>query len=79
MLDIIAHVLSLIGFSIMCGGYYLTINDIVKPTDRRYLWANLIGALALLFSLLIHFNLGSILIEIFLCMVTTHALIKSKP
>jgi len=44
----------------------------------RYQLLNLIGAVLLIVSLMVHFNLGSMLIEIFWIAITLYAMIKNK-
>ncbi len=47
-------------------------------TSFRYQLLNLIGAVLLIISLIVHFNLGSMLIEIFWIAITLYAMIKNK-
>ena len=43
----------------------------------NYQLLNLVGAIALIISLLVHFNLGSFLIEVFWIMITLYGLFKT--
>lgn len=49
--------------------------DIHSPT---YQWLNLSGAVLLLISLCVHFNLGSFIIEVFWIIITLYGMIKSR-
>ncbi|NKQ41066.1 MAG: hypothetical protein HF962_05805 [Sulfurovum sp.] len=44
----------------------------------RYQILNLIGAILLTISLLVHFNLGSMLIEIFWIIITIYGMMKNR-
>jgi len=43
----------------------------------QYQLLNLIGAIALIISLMVHFNLGSFLIEVFWIMITLYGIFKT--
>ncbi len=46
-------------------------------TSFTYQFLNLIGAILLLISLFVHFNLGSFIIEIFWIIITLYAIYKN--
>ncbi|MCP4971065.1 MAG: hypothetical protein GY932_10765 [Arcobacter sp.] len=46
-------------------------------TSFTYQFLNLIGAILLLISLFVHFNLGSFIIEIFWIIITLYAMYKN--
>ncbi|CAL9992175.1 hypothetical protein VPHD479_0332 [Vibrio phage D479] len=74
MLLVFGHVIGTIGMVLVCIAFWLTTSERRKPTDNDYLWINLTGAILLLGSLLINFNLGSFMIEIFWCAISIHGL-----
>lgn len=66
------------GMACIVYAYYLLHADKVEKDDRNYQWLNLIGAILLTISLLVHFNLGSFLIEVFWIAITLYGMIKGK-
>jgi predicted membrane protein len=53
----------------------------IEKLDRHslsYQLLNLFGAILLLISLFVHFNLGSFIIEVFWIIITLYAIIKQK-
>jgi len=44
----------------------------------QFQYINLIGAILLLISLCVHFNLGSFIIEVFWILITLYGIIKHK-
>jgi len=54
----------IIGVILTLLAYFLINLDKVTSTSVSYVWLNLIGSILLLYSLLFHWNLSSVLIEI---------------
>lgn len=59
------HLLGLAGMSSIVVAYFLLEQGTLNRDRASYYWLNLTGALLLELSLLINFNLGSFVIEIF--------------
>jgi hypothetical protein len=56
--------IGVVGVVLTLLAYYLLNVNKLKSTSLMYVWLNLIGATMLLYSLLFHWNLASVLIEI---------------
>lgn len=56
--------------------YFLLQIGKMSSEDLSYQFVNLIGAILLIISLLVHFNLGSFLIEVFWVFITIYGIIK---
>lgn len=65
MIEIFGHILGTLGAAFICIAFYMTVCANYKPTDLLYLVVNLFGAVLLTISLIINFNLGSFMIELF--------------
>lgn len=65
MINIIADIVGMAGTSLVVGAFFLLQLNKVSPKGLLYNLMNLSGALFLLFSLCINFNLASFVIEIF--------------
>ncbi len=65
MLSIVADIIGMMGTGLVVGAFFLLQLNKVSPKGLVYNLMNLIGALFLLFSLCINFNLASFVIEIF--------------
>jgi hypothetical protein len=65
MLNIIADIVGMAGTSLVVGAFFLLQLNKLSPKGLIYNVMNLCGALFLLFSLCINFNLASFVIEIF--------------
>ncbi|MFN6969385.1 MAG: CBU_0592 family membrane protein [Rheinheimera sp.] len=65
MINIIADIVGMAGTCLVVGAFFLLQLNKVSPKGLLYNLMNLIGALFLLFSLCINFNLASFVIEIF--------------
>jgi len=61
----IGHVISMIGMACVVFAYLAAERDWLDNKNVKFYVINLIGAILLLISLLINFNLGSFVIEIF--------------
>ena len=60
-----AHVVGFLGMLCVVLAFWLVVNEKWKPTSLAYNLLNGAGAVLLILSLLVHFNLGSFVIEIF--------------
>jgi predicted membrane protein len=65
MLNILADIVGMAGTSLVVGAFFLLQLNKLSPKGLIYNLMNLSGALFLLFSLCINFNLASFVIEIF--------------
>ena len=65
MINIIADIVWMAGTCLVVGAFFLLQLNKVSPKGLLYNLMNLSGALFLLFSLCINFNLASFVIEIF--------------
>ena len=75
--DIPAQVASVLGMALVVFAYLALERGWLDQRDLRLYVINLVGAVLLLLSLLIHFNLGSIIIEIFWISISLLGLVKS--
>ena len=64
-LDLAANIIGMLGTTMVVGAYFLIQIDRMDAKGLAYNLWNLIGALFLLLSLLVHFNLASFVIELF--------------
>ncbi|MFW0778549.1 MAG: CBU_0592 family membrane protein [Rickettsiales bacterium] len=65
MIAVFGHVVGFIGMACVVFAFYMTVEGTWSSQGLRYNQVNLGGAVLLLISLLIHFNLGSFIIELF--------------
>ncbi|HCU66321.1 MAG TPA: hypothetical protein DF774_11230 [Rheinheimera sp.] len=65
MLSLIADIVGMAGTCLVVGAFFLLQLNKANPKGLLYNLMNLCGALFLLFSLCINFNLASFVIEIF--------------
>lgn len=65
MINLLADIVGMAGTSLVVGAFFLLQLNKVSPKGLNYNLMNLTGALFLLFSLCINFNLASFVIEIF--------------
>jgi predicted membrane protein len=61
----LGHTISMVGMACVVFAYFSVERDWLDNKDVKFYLINLIGAILLLISLLINFNLGSFVIEIF--------------
>ncbi|GHA18531.1 hypothetical protein GCM10008090_30160 [Arenicella chitinivorans] len=64
-IDLLANIIGMLGTSMVVGTYFLLQLNKLDAKGLAYNLWNLVGAVLLLISLLIHFNLASFVIEIF--------------
>lgn len=67
-----------VGMLFIVYAYFLLQAEKVFQHSLKFQILNLVGAFLLIISLLVHFNLGSFLIEIFWVIITIYGMIKSK-
>lgn len=65
-----------LGMLCVVGAYFLLQLEKISSKSLTYQYINLIGAILLIVSLLVHFNLGSFLIEVFWIFITLYAMFK---
>jgi len=76
--DILFNTIGLIGMLLLLSSYYLLQRGMLASNDSRYLWMNLISAVALVISLLRFWNLSSFLIECAWIAISVQGLVKLK-
>ncbi|WP_320033462.1 CBU_0592 family membrane protein [Halarcobacter sp.] len=73
----IFQLIGFIGMVFVVVAYFLLQTEKKKITSWTYQVLNLIGAILLLISLFVHFNLGSFVIEIFWIIITILGMYKN--
>lgn len=76
MLGIIAHVIGLLGMLLVVFAFHKTVEGSWDGKGETFNVVNLCGAVLLLLSLLVHFNLGSFVIEIFWILISLRGLYR---
>jgi predicted membrane protein len=74
----IFQIIGFIGMLFIVYAYFLLQASKVKHNSLKFQIINLIGAILLIISLLVHFNLGSFLIEVFWIIITLYGIIKNR-
>ncbi len=64
-LDLAANIIGMLGTSIVVGTYFLLQMGKMDSQSLSFNLLNLLGATLLMLSLLVHFNLASMVIEVF--------------
>ena len=64
-MELLANIIGMIGTALVVGTYFLLQLERLDPKGFAYNSLNLLGAVLLLLSLLVHFNLASFVIEVF--------------
>lgn len=64
-IELLANIIGMLGTLFVVGSYFLMQLNKLDPKGLRFNLINLAGAVFLLLSLLVHFNLASFIIEIF--------------
>ncbi len=72
----IGHMLGMVGMTCVVYAYLSVERDWLNNKDIKFYLINLIGAVLLLISLLINFNLGSFIIEIFWVIISINGIIN---
>lgn len=77
MISTFAHVLGFMGMLCVVLAFHMTVSGRWSSQSRKYNVVNLIGAVLLIISLTIHFNLGSFVIEIFWIIISIRGILQS--
>ncbi len=64
-IELLANIIGMVGTFFVVGSYFLMQLNKLDPKGFRFNLINLAGAVFLLLSLLVHFNLASFVIEVF--------------
>jgi hypothetical protein len=64
-IDLLANIIGMVGTLFVVGSYFLMQLNKLDPKGLRFNLINLLGAIFLLLSLFVHFNLASFVIELF--------------
>ena len=75
-MHVAGHTIGLFGMACIVLAYYLIETGGMNRDDIKYYWLNLSGACLLVLSLLINFNLGSFVIEIFWIAISILGMIR---
>ncbi|MBX2849056.1 MAG: hypothetical protein KTR16_12095 [Acidiferrobacterales bacterium] len=75
-MELLANIIGMLGTACVVGVYVLQQMDKVDSKGFTYNVCNLLGAILLLVSLLVHFNLASFVIELFWIAASLLGLIK---
>lgn len=73
----IFQLIGFLGMVFVVVAYFLLQTERQEITSWTYQVLNLIGAILLLISLFVHFNLGSFIIEIFWIIITLYGMYKN--
>ena len=73
----IYQLIGFLGMIFVVVAYFLLQTERHKITSLTYQVLNLIGAILLLISLFVHFNLGSFIIEVFWIIITVYGMYKN--
>ena len=76
IMELLADIIGMAGTSLVVGAFFLLQLNKVSPVGLTYNLMNLVGAMFLLFSLCINFNLASFVIEIFWIAASLIGLVK---
>lgn len=72
-----AHIVGFLGMACVVIAFWCVVSERWKPTSLPYNVLNGIGAILLILSLCVHFNLGSFVIEIFWISISAIGIYKS--
>ncbi len=67
-----------VGMLFIVYAYFLLQSCKESQDSLKFQILNLIGAVLLIISLLVHFNLGSFMIEVFWIIITIYGMLKKK-
>jgi len=73
----IYQIIGFIGMVFIVYAYFLLQIGKYDSKSLRFQYINLIGAVLLLISLFVHFNLGSFIIEVFWIIITLYGIYKN--
>jgi len=74
----IFQIIGFIGMLFIVYAYFLLQAQKVQHHSLKFQVLNLCGAILLIISLLVHFNLGSFMIEVFWVIITIYGIIKNR-
>lgn len=72
-----ADVIGLVGVSLILLCYFLLQTGRLMPSSFQFSLFNLIGAILILSSLLVHWNLASVVIEVFWILISIFGLVRA--
>jgi hypothetical protein len=75
-MEVLANIIGISGTALLIGSYFLLQKGRVKADDWSYLWANLIAACMIFYSLFWYWNWASVLIEIFWIGITIYGMVR---
>ncbi|AKP73800.1 CBU_0592 family membrane protein [Piscirickettsia salmonis] len=75
-MSLFGQLIGTVGMILVVIAYFLVVSQRVTPGSLPFSIVNLIGAILLLISLCIHFNLGSFIIEIFWILISLYGIVK---
>ncbi|ALA25092.1 permease [Piscirickettsia salmonis] len=75
-MSLFGQLIGTVGMALVVIAYFLVVSQRVTPGSLPFSVINLIGAILLLISLCIHFNLGSFIIEIFWILISLYGIVK---
>lgn len=78
MISLFGHWIGFIGMLCVVLAFYMTVTGKWGSQSLRYNLVNLAGAILLIISLFIHFNLGSFIIEVFWIMISLKGIYNAK-
>ena len=78
MISLFGHWIGFIGMLCVVLAFYKAVTGSWDSQSLRYNLVNLAGAICLIISLSIHFNLGSFVIEIFWIMISLKGIYNAK-
>ena len=74
----IFQIIGFVGMLFIVYAYFLPQTHKAEHDSLGFQFLNLIGAILLIISLLVHFNLGSFLIEVFWIVITLYGMAKNR-
>ncbi len=77
-MKIVSNIIGIIGVVLMLAAFFLSQRGTITIRDPRYLWMNLTGAVAVIFSLFWAWNLPAFLIESAWAVISAYGIITSK-
>ena len=78
MISLLGHLIGFAGMLCVVLAFYKTVHGTWSSQSLKYNQVNLAGAILLIISLFIHFNLGSFIIEVFWIMISLKGIYNAK-
>ena len=78
MISLFGHLIGFAGMLCVVLAFYKTVHGTWASQSLKYNQVNLAGAILLIISLFIHFNLGSFIIEVFWIMISLKGIYNAK-